>query len=113
MEVKALLRYYKYSPKKMKPIIDLIKGKQVEKAETILRFTTKRGSLPVLKLLQSAIANAQNNHDIRDIENLYIKRINLGPGPSFKRGRAAPQGRFHFYKHRTMHLQIVLEKKGE
>lgn len=113
MEVTALLRYYRYSPKKMKPIIDLIKGKQVEKAETILRFTNKRGCMPVLKLLQSAIANAQNNHDIRDIENLYVKRINLGPGPSFKRGRPAPQGRFHFYKHRTMYLKIVLEKKEE
>jgi large subunit ribosomal protein L22 len=111
MEVKALLRFYRYSPKKMKPIIDLIKGKQVEKAETILKFTNKRGAKPVLKLLQSAIANAQNNHDVRDIENLYVKKIFLGPGPSFKRGRPAPMGRFHLYKHRTLHLQLVLDKK--
>ncbi|MEJ5166828.1 MAG: 50S ribosomal protein L22 [Thermoanaerobaculia bacterium] len=111
MEVKATLRYYRYSPKKMKLITDLIKGKPVEKAESILKFTNKRGAKPVLKLLQSAIANAQNNYDIRDIENLYVKRVNLGPGPSFKRGRPAPMGRFHLYKHRTLHMQIVLDQK--
>ncbi len=111
MEVKALLRFYRYSPKKMKPIVDLIKGKQVEKAENILKFVNKRGAKAVLKLLQSAIANAQNNHDIRDIEKLYIKRINLGPGPSYRRGRPAPMGRFHLYTHRTLHLQLVLENK--
>lgn len=112
MEVKALLRFYRYSPKKMKIICDLIKGKPVEEAETILRFTNKRGSKAVLKLLESAIANAKNNFDIRDIENLYIKKINLGPGPSYKRGRPAPMGRFHLYKHRTLHLQLILDKKG-
>lgn len=111
MEVKALLRFYRYSPKKMKPIIDLIKGKPVEEAETILKFANKRGTKAVLKLLQSAVANAQNNHDIRDIENLYVKKINLGPAPSFKRGRPAPMGRFHLYKHRMLHLQLVLDQR--
>jgi len=111
MESKAVLRYLRYSPKKMVLVADLIRGKKVELAESTLKFTRKRGAEPMLKLLQSAVANATNNQSVRDLDRLFVKEVQLGPGPSLRRGRACTQGRFHFYKHRTCHVTLVLESK--
>jgi len=111
METRAVLRHLRASPKKMKLVADLIRGKKAEEAEALLKFANKRGAEPMLKLLQSAVANATNNQSVRDPDRLFVKIIELGPGTSFRRGRAATMGRFHFYKHRTCHITLVLESK--
>ncbi len=111
MESRAILRHLRTSPKKMKLVADLIRGKKAEEAEGLLKFTNKRGAEPLLKLLQSAVANATNNQNVRDVDKLYVKTVQLGPGTSFRRGRPTTMGRYHFYKHRTCHITLVLESK--
>ena len=111
MEHRAVLRHLRTSPKKMKLVADLIRGKKAEEAESILKFTPKFGAGPLLKLLQSAVANATNNQSVRDLDRLVVKTVQLGPGTSLRRGRASTMGRFHFYKHRTCHITLVLESK--
>ncbi|PJR04714.1 50S ribosomal protein L22 [Avrilella dinanensis] len=98
------------SPRKMRLVADLVRGKQVEQALNILRFSTKEASIRLEKLLLSAIANWQAKNEEANIEeaDLFIKEIRVDGGTMLKRLRPAPQGRAHRIRKRSNHVTIVL-----
>ena len=110
MEAIAKLKYARISARKVKIVIDLIRGKQVDEALAILRYTPKAASPLAEKLLKSAIANAENNNNMKR-ENLYIKEIYANQGPTAKRVRPAPQGRAYRVRKRTSHVTVVVAEK--
>ena len=107
---KAYLRYVRISPRKIQIVCDLIRGKDVQTAMAILMQTPKAASEPVLKLLKSAAANAENNHNM-DRNNLYVAECFLCPGPILKRVRPRAQGRAFRIEKRTSHITLVLKEK--
>lgn len=112
MESRASLKYARISARKIKIVIDLIRGKKVDEALAILKYTPKAASPLVEKVLKSAIANAENNHNMKS-DLLYIDQIYANQGPTMKRIRAATQGRANRIRKRTSHLQIILKEKEE
>lgn len=109
-ECNACARFLKVSPKKVKLVIDEIRGLPVTEALNKLQLLRK-GSMPlVVKLIKSAMANAENNFKLKK-ENLYIKEIAANQGPVLKRFRPAAFGTAHPYRKRTTHLNIVLGVK--
>ncbi len=110
MEARAKLSYARISSRKVKIVIDLIRNKPVGVALGILKNTPKAASDPVEKLLKSAIANAENNHNM-DVNNLYVAEIFAGQGPTLKRIRPRAQGRAFRIRKRTSHITIVLKEK--
>ena len=109
-QAKATLKYSRISARKVKIVIDLIRGKDVDEALAIIKFTPKAASEIVEKLLKSAIANAENNHDMRR-ESLYISEIYANQGPTLKRIRPAAKGSAVRIRKRTSHLTIVLKER--
>ena len=110
MQAKAYLRYARISPRKVGAVIDLVRGKPVGTAIAVLKNTPKAASPLVEKLLKSAMANAENNHQM-DVGKLYIKEIFADPGPTLKRVMPRAQGRAFRINKRTSHVTIVLEEK--
>ena len=110
MEARAKLSYARISSRKVKIVIDLIRNNPVGVALGILKNTPKAASEPVEKLLKSAIANAENNHNM-DVNNLYVAEIFAGQGPTLKRIRPRAQGRAFRIRKRTSHITIVLKEK--
>lgn len=106
-EVKASAKFVRMSSRKVKPVIDLIRSKSVNEAETILRFCRRAAKTPILKLLESAAANAVNNFKLSK-EKLYVKEIATGQGPALKRWRPRAFGRAAPIKKHTCHIFIVL-----
>lgn len=110
MEVKAKLSFLRQSPKKVRLVVDSVRGMNAELAREQLQFTNKRAARPVLKLLESAIANARNNFNLKDT-TLYIKRIAVDEGPTLKRYKPRAHGRATPIRKRTSHVSIVLDEK--
>ena len=110
MESRASLKHARISARKVKIVIDLIRGKDVQEALAILKFTPKAASPLVEKLVKSAIANAENNHNM-DADKLYIAEIYANQGATMKRIRAATQGRANRIRKRTSHIEIVLKER--
>ncbi len=108
MEVRAHARHVRLSPRKVRLVINAIRGKRVEDALTQLRFINKAASLPVMKLLQSAVANAAHNNKL-DTATLYVKAITADGGPFLARWRARAFGRAAPIRKRTSHISIVLD----
>ena len=111
MQAKAALRMHRATPRKARLVVDQIRGKDVGDAESILRFTDKRVAGPVLKLLASAKANAVNNHDMFE-DALFVKEIQVGPGPTLKRYLPRARGRADMLRKRTSHITITLEERS-
>ena len=111
MEAIAKLNNVPTSPRKMRLIADLIRGKEVDMALNILKFDSKIGSKKMEKLLLSAIANWQDKNRNEKIEeaNLFIKEIFVNGGKMIKRLRPAPQGRAHRIRKRSNHITIILD----
>jgi large subunit ribosomal protein L22 len=109
MAVTAKLKYLRISPRKVRLVADLIRGKRVETAETILNFTTKKASLPLLKLLRQAIANAKNNFQL-DPANLFISKVTVDEGPKYKRWRARARGQASEIQKKTSHITLILDE---
>ncbi len=107
METKAVGKYIRISPQKARLVVDLVRGKKVEDADTVLGFTDKKAAGIVRKVLKSAMANAVQNPNI-DENILYVKEIFVDQGPSLKRWRARAQGRAAPIKKRTSHITVVL-----
>ncbi len=105
----AIARYVRISSRKVKVVIDLIRGKSVAEAQAILMFTPKAATEPVLKLLNSAIANAENNQDLSR-DNLIVAEVYANQGPTLKRFRPRAQGRATRIRKRTSHITIVLDQ---
>ena len=110
MEAKAYLKYLRISPRKVVILCDLIRGKDVKTAAAYLMQTPKAASEPVLKLLKSAIANAENNFNM-DRNNLYVSECYVCPGPMLKRIRPRAQGRAYRILKRTSHVTLVVKEK--
>ena len=109
MEARATLTYARISPRKVKIVLDLIRNQPAEKAMAILKHTPKAACEPLEKLLKSAMANAENNHNM-DVSKLYVAECLACPGPILKRIRPRAHGRaYHIYK-RTSHVTLVLRE---
>jgi|SRR3989344_3435036 len=110
-EVKAHLRYLRISPRKARLVADTVKGKTVRQAENILKTAAKRASLPIKKLLSSAVANASHNFQIAK-ESLFVKTIFVNPGPTLKRSMPRSRGSASKINKRSSHITIVLASKS-
>ena len=110
MEAKAVAKYVRMSSSKLKPVTDLVRGKDLNEALTILKFTPGKGSELVEKVVQSAAANAENNHNM-NLDDLYVAEINANQGPTMKRWRAGAQGRAGMILKRTSHIYVTLKEK--
>lgn len=112
MEVKAKAKYLRVSPKKVRLVIDLIRGMDVDKALIQLDNLKKDAKEYVVKLLNSAIANAEHNYEL-ERSNLYIKKIIADGGPILHRWRPRAHGRAGAIRKRTTHLTLVLDEREE
>ncbi len=112
MDVHAFLRSLRISPRKVRLVIDAVRGKSVKDADIRLSLMNKGAALPVLKLLRSAIANAEHNFKMES-SSLYIKSITADCGPTLKRSRPRAFGRAAPIRKRTTHLSIVLADRAE
>ena len=110
MEAIAHVRYVRISPRKVKIVADLIRGKSIAEATAILANTPKAASEPILKLLKSAVSNAEANHGM-NVENLYVSQIFACPGPILKRIMPRAQGRAFRINKRTSHITLAVAEK--
>jgi len=111
-EIKASLRYLKISPRKVRLIVNLVKGLSVFDAETALKRTPNRSAQPLLKLLLSAKANAVHNFQL-DPSKLYIKGFRVNCGPIMKRTMPKARGSADVVRHRISHVYVVLDTKED
>ena len=111
MEVKAEARYIRISPQKARLVVDLIRGLKAGAADHTLRATNKRIAPTVEKVLQSAIANAQNRSEDLDVDKLLVSEAYVNEGPRMKRVRPAPMGRAFRYQRRMAHIVIKVAEK--
>ena len=109
-QAKAILKYARISSRKVKIVADLIKGKDIDEALAILKYTPKASSEMLEKLLKSAIANAENNHKMAH-EKLYVADIFANQGPTLKRIRPAAKGSAVRIRKRTSHVTIILKER--
>lgn len=110
MESRTMAKYVRVSPRKVRLVMDQIKGKKVEEALHLLSFAPQKGAFLLKKLINSAVANAEQNSDI-DVDNLYIKRIFADEGPTLKRFRPRAMGRATKIRKRTSHLTVILSER--
>ena len=111
MEARATLKYARISPRKVKIVLDLIRNQDAEKAMAILKFTPKSACEYLEKLLASAMANAENNHDL-NVENLYVAETFVGAGPTLKRFRPMDHGKAFRINKRTSHITVVVKERA-
>lgn len=114
MEAVARLRNHPTSPRKMRLLADLIRGMDVYKALSVLKFSTKHSSVPLEKLLLSAIDNWKQKNPDQDVAeaNLYVKTIFVDEGRTLKRMLPAPQGRAYRIRKRSNHVTIIVDSKN-
>jgi len=110
MEARAYLKYARIAPRKVQIVLDLIRNKPTDVAMAVLKHTPKAACEPLEKLLKSAIANAENNHNM-DRDNLYVAECFVSPGPVLKRIMPRAQGRAFKILKRTSHVTLVLKEK--
>lgn len=113
MEAKATHKYIGSSPRKMRLVIDMIRGKSVDQAIEILHFSPKHASKSAEKVLRSAVANLMNKDENvkHEISDLYVKEVYVNQGPTLKRITPAPMGRAYRIRKRSNHLTIVVATK--
>ena len=105
----AKATYLRIAPRKVQIVLDLIRNQPADKALAILKYTPKAACEPLEKLLKSAIANAENNHNM-DVDRLYVAEANVGQGPTLKRIRPRAQGRAYRINKKTSHITLVLKE---
>ena len=106
-EVKAVLKFVRISPQKVRKLVDAVKGKPAEAAIEMLKFMPQKGAAIVEKVMRSAVANAEQNHNL-DIDTLVVKNVTADQGPTLKRFRARARGRGTRILKRTAHITVVL-----
>ncbi len=109
MEVIAIAKSVRISPRKARLLADMIRGQMAEKAIQTLKLTQKRAALPVLKTVQSAIANAGHNANLKK-DDLMIVQIEVSEAQALKRYHPSTRGRVHPYKKRASHIKVVLKE---
>ncbi len=112
MEAKAIAKYVRMSPRKARLVADLIKGKDIQEAQAILRYTPNKAAGVISKVMLSAAANAENNLGL-DREKLIVKGAIIDQGPSIKRIKPRAQGRADRMVHRTSHVTVVVAEREE
>jgi large subunit ribosomal protein L22 len=110
MEARAVSKYVRVSPQKARLVVDLIRGKRVDEARTILKLNNKAASRTISNVLESAVANADNTKKL-EVDKLFIKRAFVDQGPTLKRMRARAMGRANVIRKRTSHITIVVEEE--
>lgn len=108
-EVRAVIKYVRMSPRKVRLVIDQVRGLAVDDALAILKFTPKAAAKPVAKVIKSAMANAEENFGLSR-EDLYVSQIFADVGPTHKRWKAGARGRVKPILKRTSHITVVLEE---
>ncbi|GEL07463.1 50S ribosomal protein L22 [Salisediminibacterium halotolerans] len=112
MEAKAVAKQVRIAPRKVRLVVDLIRGKEVGEAVSILKHTTKKSSPVVEKVLNSAIANAEHNYEMEP-DNLVVSQAYVDEGVTLKRFRPRAMGRASRINKRTSHITVVLKEKEE
>ena len=112
MEAKATARYVRITPRKMRRVVDLIRGRHVEEARRILRFSPLGASHDLEKLLNSAVANAEQNPGVVS-QNLIVQKAWVDEGPTLRRFRPRAYGRAARVRKRTAHVTLVVKSIGE
>ena len=110
MEAKATAKYVRMSPIKLQPVVALVRGKDLDEALKILKFTPGKGAEVVEKVVKSAAANAENNHSMNP-DNLYVAEVYAHKGPTMKRWRAGSRGRAFPILKRSSHIGVTLREK--
>jgi len=111
MEVRAVARYVRIPPQKVRLIMDEVRGKKVEEAIRMLTFSPQKGARLLRKLINSAVANAEANKEL-DVDSLFIKTIFADEGPMMKRFRPRAMGRATRIRKRMSHLTVILDENG-
>ena len=115
MQARAIAKYVRMSPRKVRLVVDQIRGKGVNDAYAILQFSKKGAAEPVGKTLRSAVANAQyraqDEGEVLDVDELVVQEIFVDEGPTLRRYRAAAQGRAAPIRKRTSHITVVVDTK--
>jgi large subunit ribosomal protein L22 len=109
-QVKAFARYIHQSPRKLRLVADLVRKSNVDRALEQLRYTSKNAALPISKVINSAIANAVHNFNLKK-EDLFVKSITVDGGPVYKRMEPHAQGQGFIVRKRTSHISVVLEAR--
>ena len=112
MEAKAKATYVRMSPRKVQIVLDLIRKQPADKAMAILKYTPKAATEPVMKVLKSAMANAENNFNM-DTTRLFVAEAHVAPGPILKRIQPRAQGRAYRINKRTSHITLVLREMDD
>ncbi len=115
MKARAIARYVRMSPRKVRLVVDQIRGKSVNEAYAILQFSKKAAAEPVGKTLRSAVANAQDRSqdegDLLDVDDLVVQEAFVDEGPTLRRWRARAQGRAAPIRKRTSHITVVVDTR--
>lgn len=112
MEARAIARYVRISPKKVRLVVDQIRGKNIADARNILAFSERGAAETVIKVLNSAVANAEHNHGMR-ADSLYVKATFVDEGPTLKRIRPRAKGSASRINKRTSHITVVVAPREE
>jgi len=110
MEARAVSRHVRIAPQKVRLVVDLVRGKGVEEALNILDYTPKRAARAVAKTVRSVLANAQNTQSV-DVDRLFIKRVFVDGGSTWKRFTPRAQGRATPIRKRTCHITVVVDER--
>ena len=110
MEAKAKLRYVRLSPQKTRLVVDMVRGKRIQEALNILRFSPQKAADVVSKLVSSAVANAEQK-GVGDVDKLFVKEITVDAGPVLRRFMPRAQGRANRIRKPTSHIKVVLAEK--
>ncbi|MEG1483071.1 50S ribosomal protein L22 [Clostridium sp.] len=111
MEARAIAKYVRMSPMKVGVVLGLIRGKNIDEAFAILQYTPKDAAVVINKVLKSAVANAENNHEL-DLDKLYVAETFVGAGPTLKRFRPRAQGRAFKILKRSSHITVIVKERS-
>ena len=112
METRAITKFIRISPRKMRLVVDLIRGKGVEEALNILKFTPKRSAGVIAKAVRAAVANAENTQSV-DVDRLFVKQAKVDEAGMWKRFTSRAQGRATRVRKRLSHVTIILDEAEE
>ncbi len=113
MIAKANAMYVRVSTRKTREVADLVRGKKVEEALRILKFTPRKGAYHIAKVVRSAVANAEENSGVRDLSDVTVGELRIEMGPPMKRFTPRAHGRASLIRKPTTHIKVVLVKDGE
>lgn len=111
MEARAIAKYVRMSPTKVGVVLDLIRGKDVNEAFAILKYTPRDAAEVIYKVLNSAVANAENNNNL-DVNRLYVSEAFVGQGPTLKRFRPMDHGKAFRINKRTSHITVIVKERA-